>query len=148
MDEHSLSSYRWLAQNLDIPVLGPEYAGGKFHTRAEWISGGACDIVRTGVMDVGGIGPSMKIVHLAEAFNMECEIHGGGAGNLAVLGAMHNGRWYERGLLHPFLDYDEVPGYLHRLIDPMDRQGYIPMPTGPGLGQEINFDYINSHLVR
>jgi L-alanine-DL-glutamate epimerase-like enolase superfamily enzyme len=148
MDEHSLSSYCWLAQNLDIPILGPEYAGGKFHTRAEWIRAGACDIVRTGVMDVGGIGPSMKIVHLAEAFNMECEIHGGGPGNLAVLGAMHNGRWYERGLLHPFFDYDEVPAYLRRLIDPLDADGCIAMPTGPGLGQEIDFDYISAHLVR
>jgi L-alanine-DL-glutamate epimerase-like enolase superfamily enzyme len=89
----------------------------------------------------------MKIAHLAEAFNMECEIHGGGAGNLTVLGAMHNGRWYERGLLHPFLDYETVPAYLHRLIDPMDEGGFIPMPTGPGLGQEINFDYIEGHCV-
>ena len=63
MDEHSMSSYRWLAENLEIPILGPEVAEGKFHTRAEWIASGACDILRTGVSDVGGIGPSMKIVN-------------------------------------------------------------------------------------
>ena len=51
---------------------------------------------------------------------MDCEIHGGGAGNLAVLGAMHNGRWYERGLLHPHFDYDAVPPYLQARIDPLD----------------------------
>ena len=147
MDEHSTSSYRWLAENLDIPILGPEYAGGKFHTRAEWISTGACDIARTGVMDVGGIGPSMKIAHLAESFNMDCEIHGGGAGNLAVLGAIHNGRWYERGLLHPFIDYDETPGYLNSIIDEMDGEGYIHMPTAPGLGEDINFEHIDANLV-
>jgi L-alanine-DL-glutamate epimerase-like enolase superfamily enzyme len=147
MDEHSISSYRWLAENLEIPILGPESAEGKFHTRAEWITAGACDIVRTGVMDVGGIGPSMKVVHLAEAFNMDCEIHGGGGGNLALLGAMPNGRWYERGLLHPFLDYEEVPAYLNRLIDPMDADGFIPMPTLPGLGYDINFEYIDAHRV-
>jgi L-alanine-DL-glutamate epimerase-like enolase superfamily enzyme len=147
MDEHSLSSYRWLAENLEIPILGPEYAGGKFHTRGEWAAAGACDILRTGVMDVGGIGPSLKIVHLAEAFNMDCEIHGGGAGNLALLGAMQNGRWYERGLLHPFLDYEAVPPYLHRRIDPMDAEGFVPLPTAPGLGEEIRFDYIAEHQV-
>ena len=147
MDEHSTSSYRWLSKNLDIPIIGPEYAGGKFHTRAEWISTGASDIARTGVMDVGGIGPSIKIAHLAESFNLDCEIHGGGAGNLAVLGAIYNSRWYERGLLHPFLDYDEPPEYLNSIIDLMDNEGYIHMPTAPGLGEEIKFDFINTNLV-
>ncbi len=148
MDEHSMSSYKWLADSLDIPVLGPESAEGKFHTRAEWATHGACDILRTGVMDVGGIGPSMKVMHLAESLNMDCEVHSPGAGNLAVLGATHNGRWYERGLLHPFLDYDEPPQYLNSIIDPMDKEGNIPMPTGPGLGEDINFAYINDNLMK
>lgn len=147
MDEHSIRSYKWLADNLEIPILGPEVAEGKLHTRAEWIAAGACDIVRTGVSDVGGITPSMKVVHLAEAFNMDCEIHGGGAGNLALLGAMHNGRWYERGLLHPFLNHDEPPPYLHRRVDEMDSEGYVWMPKGPGLGEEIDFDYIEANRV-
>jgi L-alanine-DL-glutamate epimerase-like enolase superfamily enzyme len=145
MDEHSLSSYRWLAENLEIPVVGPETAEGKFHTRAEWIAAGACDITRTGVLDVGGITPSMKVIHLAEAFNVDCEVHGGGAGNLALLGAMHNGHWYERGLLHPHLDYDAVPPYLKRRIDGMDAKGYVSLPTSPGLGEEIDFEYIDRH---
>ena len=147
MDEHSSSSYKWLADNLDIPILGPEYAEGKFHTRAEWISNGICDIARTGTMDVGGITPSIKIAHLAEAFNMDCEIHGGGAGNLAVLGAISNARWYERGLLHPFVDYNAPPAYLHKIIDPMDN-GMIRMPDLPGLGEDINFDYIKINAIK
>ena len=147
MDEHSSSSYKWLADNLDIPILGPEYAEGKFHTRAEWISNGICDIARAGTMDVGGITPSIKIAHLAEAFNMDCEIHGGGSGNLAVLGAIPNARWYERGLLHPFVDYNVPPSYLHKTIDPMDN-GMIRMPDLPGLGEDINFDYIKINAIK
>ena len=84
MEEASMSSYVWLAQNLDIPILGPEVVAGKHYARAEWAKSGACDIMRTGVFDVGGITPSMKVAHLAEAFNMNCEIHGGGVGNLTV----------------------------------------------------------------
>ena len=110
MDEHSTSSYVWLAKELrHSRCWVPRSAQGKFRTRAEWIVREASDITRTGVIDVGGIGPSMKVAHLAEAHGIACEIHGGGPGNLAVLGAMFNGRWYERGLLHPFIDYDEVP---------------------------------------
>lgn len=148
MNEASISSYAWLAQNLDIPVIGPETAEGKFHTRAEWIKAGACDIVRTGVHDVGGLGPSLKVVHLAEAFGMDCEVHGGGAGNLTLCAAQKNGRWYERGLLHPHLDYDAVPDYLNTLEDPMDADGYVHLSQRPGLGADINFDYIAANLVK
>jgi L-alanine-DL-glutamate epimerase-like enolase superfamily enzyme len=146
MNEASISSYAWLAQNLDIPVLGPETADGKFHTRAEWIKAGACDILRTGVHDVGGIGPSLKIIHLAESFGMDCEIHGSGPGNLTLCAVQKNGRWYERGLLHPFIDYDVVPEYLNSRADAMDADGNIPMPQRPGLGDDINFSYIDANL--
>ena len=50
-----------------------------------------------GSNDVGGITPTLKIVHLAEAFGMDVEIHGAGSGNLAVVGGAYAGRWYERG---------------------------------------------------
>jgi L-alanine-DL-glutamate epimerase-like enolase superfamily enzyme len=147
MNEASMSSYVWLADNLTMPVIGPETAEGKFHTRAEWIKAGACDISRTGVHDVGGIGPSLKIIHLAEAFGMNCEIHGSGPGNLTLCAVQKNGMWYERGLLHPFLDYDEVPDYLNARADAMDADGFVHLPEIPGLGDDINFDYIDNHLV-
>jgi len=147
MEEASISSYRWLASQLDIPVIGPESAPGKMFTRAEWITAGACDIVRVGVNDSGGITPAMKIIHLAEAFNMDAEVHGGGSGNLAVLGAMRNARWYERGLLHPHFDYDALPPHLSSPIDPMDERGEVPMTQRPGLGDDLCWEYIDEHEV-
>ncbi|CUU23768.1 Mandelate racemase/muconate lactonizing enzyme [Duffyella gerundensis] len=148
MQEESMSSYVWLADNLSIDVIGPESLGGKHHSRADWVKAGACDILRAGANGVGGISPTMKVAALAEAFGMDCEVHGNGAASLAVVGAIRNCRWYERGLLHPFLDYDEVPAYLNALVDPMDEQGFVHLPTRPGLGEDINFDYIDSHAVR
>jgi L-alanine-DL-glutamate epimerase-like enolase superfamily enzyme len=147
MEEASVQSYRWLAEQLATPVLGPEVAWGKYFTRAEWLVNGACDIVRAGVTDVGGITPTLKAVHLAEAFNVDCEIHGTGTANLAVLGATDCGRWYERGLVHPLVDYDEVPPHLTALADPMDAEGMVPMPDAPGLGDALDLDYIGAHEV-
>ncbi len=147
MEESSIASYRWLAEQLDIPVIGPEVAWGKHHMRAEWAASHACDLLRTGVNDVGGISPALKCMHLAEAFNMDCEVHGTGLANLAVSAACGNSRWYERGLLHPHLDYDQVPEYLNRLSDPMDHQGFVHLPTEPGLGESINWQWIESHTV-
>lgn len=147
MEEASIQSYAWLAGQLDIPVIGPESAGGKAHTRAEWVVGGACDLLRAGVGDCGGITPTMKVMHLAEAFGMECEIHGGGSANLAVLGATTNGRWYERGLLHPHYDFDAVPPHLRSAVDAMDPEGYVHLPTRPGLGDDLDLDYVDQHAV-
>ncbi|WP_041376789.1 mandelate racemase family protein [Polaromonas naphthalenivorans] len=145
MNEQSMASYAWLAGQLDIPIVGPESLSGKHHSRADWVAAGACDILRAGVPGVGGISPTLKVAHLAESFGMNCEVHGNGAANLAVCAAIKNCRWYERGLLHPFLDYDEVPTYLNSLADPMDANGDVHLSQLPGLGEDINFDYIEAH---
>jgi len=147
MNEQSIASYTWLAKQLDIPIVGPESISGKHHSRADWAVAGACDILRAGVPGVGGITPTMKVAALADAFGMNCEVHGNGAANLAVTAAIKNCRWYERGLLHPFLDYDVVPGYLHALPDPMSADGFVQLSQQPGLGEDINFDYIAAHTV-
>jgi L-alanine-DL-glutamate epimerase-like enolase superfamily enzyme len=149
MDEHSTSSYVWLTEQLDLPICGPETAEGKMQTRAEWIVRGAADISRGGVGDLGGISPLMKAVHLAEAFGMSLEVHGGGPGNLHALCAMGiPGAYYERGLLHPFVDYEQPAPWLNAIADPMDDQGYVYVSQRPGLGQEINFEYIREHRVK
>ncbi|MCB0060817.1 MAG: hypothetical protein KDE19_01835, partial [Caldilineaceae bacterium] len=148
MDEHSMSSYVWLCQNTLLPICGPETAEGKMFTRAEWIKAGACDLVRGGVGDLGGITPLLKVAHLAEAFGMRMEVHGGGPGNLHVLCTMgFPGEFYERGLLHPFIDWEQTKPWLHKLDDPMDDQGFVHVSQDPGLGQAINFAYIEENLV-
>jgi len=148
MEEASLSSYQWLSGNLTrLNILGPESMAGKHWTRAEWAAKGACDMLRTGVWDVGGIGPSLKIAHLAESFGMSCEVHGTGAGNLAVCAAIANTTLYERGLLHPFIDYDQPRAYQRRIDDEMDAEGYVHLRDEPGLGQDLDLDHIEAHRV-
>jgi L-alanine-DL-glutamate epimerase-like enolase superfamily enzyme len=148
MDESSLSSYVWLCANTSLAICGPETAQGRLQARAEWIRAGACDIVRGGVGDVGGITPLLKIAHLAEAFGMAMEVHGGGAANLQVLCAMGiPGRFYERGLLHPAYDYEKPQPWLRSLVDPMDSQGFVHVPQLPGLGMDIDWGYIDAREV-
>jgi L-alanine-DL-glutamate epimerase-like enolase superfamily enzyme len=148
MPEHSMSSYIWLTEQTSLTICGPETAEGKMFTRAEWIKYNAADISRGGVGDVGGITPLMKIVHLCESFGVRMEVHGGGPGNLHVLCAMPiPGEFYERGLLHPFIDYEKPPAYLNSIPDPMDDEGFVHISQEPGLGWDINFDYIKANLV-
>ena len=148
MEEASLSSYQWLTANVHrLNILGPESMEGKHWTRAEWASKGACDMLRTGVWDVGGIGPAMKCARIAEGFHMLTEVHGTGAGNMAVCAAIQNTTYYERGLLHPHVDYDVPPAYLKRIDDEMDKDGYVHFRDEPGIGHDVNLDYINANLV-
>lgn len=148
MDEHNISAYVWLAENLEIPILGPETLEGKIWTRLDWILSGAADMIRGGVMDVGGITPLMKLVHLCEAFGVRLELHGAHPGNLQVLGAMGiPGEYVERGMLHPLLDYESSMPWLKEKIDPMDGDGYVRISQKPGLGMEIDWKFIEENRV-
>ncbi len=148
MAEHSISSYVWLTEQLDLPMVGPETAEGKMHTRAEWIVRGASDISRAGVGDLGGLTPLMKTVGLCESHGVRLEIHGGGPGNLHALCAMSiPGEFYERGLLHPHIDYEVPKPWLNAINDPMDDEGFVHVSQEPGLGMDVNWDYIEDNLV-
>ncbi|HEV2356893.1 MAG TPA: enolase C-terminal domain-like protein [bacterium] len=147
MDEHNVSSYVWLADQLRIPLVGPETAEGKMFTRAEWILRGASDISRYSA-NLGGITPMLKAIHLCESLGVPLEVHGGGAANLQVLGAMgFPGEYYERGLLHPFLDYETATPWLTEVIDPLDHDGSVRISEKPGLGQDIDWEYIEQHRL-
>ncbi len=149
MNEHNTSSFIWLTEKLDLPICGPETAAGQHFTRAEWIMRGASDLLRVGVSDVGGLTPSLKVAHLCECFGMRLEVHSPGAANLQLLASMaFPGEFYERGLLHPHVDYDKATPWLATLIDPVDAEGCVPVPQGPGLGEEIAWDFIAANTVR
>ena len=50
-------------------------------------------------------------------------------GNLHVLGAMYlPGLYYERGLLHPFIDYDVSPPWVNSTVDPLEDEGNVHTP--------------------
>jgi L-alanine-DL-glutamate epimerase-like enolase superfamily enzyme len=147
MDEHSVSSYVWLADQLDIPIIGPESAEGRMQTRAEWITRHASDISRIDVWH-GGITTAIKTAHLCEAFGVRLEVHYTGAGNLQVLGAMAiPGEYYERGLLHPSVSYEDRTPWLRSPVDPMTDDGFVKVSELPGLGEDIDWSFIEANAL-
>ena len=147
MDEHSMSSYVWLNSHTRLPICGPETVEGKNRTRADWIAAGASDIGRAGTEVTGGITSVMKSAHLYESFGMNIELHGNTIGNLHVLGAIPNGEYFERGLLHPLLDYETPKPWFKSIYDPMDENGFVSIPSVPGLGWDFDYDYIKDNIV-
>lgn len=148
MPEYRVESYVRLSRELTIPILSPEIAAGGVFTRAEWILRGAGDMSRIDVIR-GGITGARKTAIVCEAYGVRCELHMGGWGNLQVLGATSEdtSEYYEKGLLAPGVDYDAPSGYLRSTCDVIDEDGYVTLSALPGMGYDIDWDYINDNLV-
>lgn len=148
MPEYRVESYVRLSRELNIPILSPEIAAGGVFTRAEWILRGAGDMSRIDVIR-GGVTGARKTAILCEAYGLRCELHMSGWGNLQVLGATSEdtSEYYEKGLLAPGVDYDAPSPYLRSTCDVIDAEGYVSLPTLPGMGYDIEWEYIDDNLV-
>ena len=146
MNEYQVESYAKLSRELDIPVLSPEIAEGSIFTRADWIQREASDISRIDALR-GGITGCLKMAAICEAHNVKCEVHMSGFANLQVIAATSPDtcEYYERGLLAPGIDYETPPPYLKEIPDPLDDNGYVHVPDEPGLGYQLDMDYIEAH---
>lgn len=128
MREFSLGTYRQLCADLDIPVLAAETSDGAHYNVADFIRAGAADMVRTSVHYKGGITGALRVAHLADAFQMTAEVHGGGEANLQICLAIRNNSYYESLVTCNPIDVE--PG--------IDREGFIHPPTGTGVGFEVD----------
>jgi L-alanine-DL-glutamate epimerase-like enolase superfamily enzyme len=148
MVETRVEAYRRLTADLDIAILAPEHVPGGVFSRAEWVLQGAADMLRIDVY-YGGITGCWKLINVCQAFGLQCEIHGGGAAHLQLLGASPAAtcEYYERGLLRPGVDDPLRAPYLASLPDPLDGQGNVLVPQTPGLGLDLDWDYINARRV-
>ena len=149
MNEYRVGAYEKLCAELDIPILGPEIAAGSIYTRADWIRRGASDMSRIDVLR-GGVTGVRKMAAICEAFGVKCEVHMSGFANLQLLGASSEDvcEYYERGLLAPGVDEETTLPYLHSICDPLDDDGYVRVPTAPGMGYELNWDYIEENRIK
>jgi L-alanine-DL-glutamate epimerase-like enolase superfamily enzyme len=140
--EHDLYNYVKLREKLTIPIMATEFVEGGLDMHAPWLVERATDFLRGDVAVKGGITAILKIAHLAEAFNINFEIHDAlnplsNVANLHVTMAIPNTEYFEILLLPALTKHYG----LKQGITP-DREGFIRAPEGPGLGAEIDFDLI------
>ncbi len=140
--DFELGKYAELCRILDIPIAATETTRGGPWGVAQSIYYKAADIVRADVSWKAGITGTLKIAHLAEAHGMRCEIHTTTMGpmdmaNLHVSCAIRNCEYFE--LFVP----EEVFQFPMKEPLPIDEQGYIHVPEGPGLGMELDWDRID-----
>jgi L-alanine-DL-glutamate epimerase-like enolase superfamily enzyme len=146
LNEEDIYSYVKLRQKLDIPILATEYPAGDLGTFGIWITERATDYLRGDIPIKGGLSTMLKAAHLAEAFQMNFEVHHGGnsLNNMAQLHfacAIRNTTFFEVLLPHGAHKY----GLLNDIE--IGKDGLAHCPDRPGIGAEIDFALIERKTV-
>jgi L-alanine-DL-glutamate epimerase-like enolase superfamily enzyme len=135
-----------LCNDLDIPIASLEVVPGYLHGRTHYIADSAVDIVRADTLSNGGISSLKKIASLSDAFHMNCEIHTGpnalaNVANLHVMCSIKNCAFFEWAV-------PETGRFLGvKKSIRLDDEGNVHVPAGPGLGIDIDWEYIDSHTI-
>jgi L-alanine-DL-glutamate epimerase-like enolase superfamily enzyme len=134
-----------LCAALDIPIASLENQPGNLYAVKDYLVRGAVDIVRSDVVNNGGITQLRKVSALAEAFGMKCEIHTNynplvNAANLHVACSIKNCEFYEWWLPEKLLWDFGVKESLK-----LDKGGYVHAPERPGLGIDVDWEYVDAH---
>ena len=134
-----------LAQELRTPILAGEKTTPLGYL-PEYLRNGSVDLVRGDVLMKAGITGLRKLAILSELHGYDLEIHGTltpllDIANLHVSGAIRNSR-YAEVFWEPFYRFG-LKG------DPLvpDADGMLHVPTKPGLGVDLDWDWIDDHTL-
>ncbi|WP_285567681.1 enolase C-terminal domain-like protein [Streptomyces sp. RTGN2] len=132
MREFSISSYRRLAECVDIPLLVAETSDGAHMNAADFIKAGAATFgVRASTNLRGGVTGAMRIAHLADSFQLRAEVHGSDLPNHHLCMAIPNTTYYES-----LVTSAHVVRERH-----VDADGLVHAPTAPGISLPLGLGY-------
>jgi len=135
-----------VTQTLNIPVAGGEQEPSLRNFR--WLIGHrALDIVQPDMFYFGGMIRSMKVARMAEAFGMPCVPHISGSG-LGYLYMMHFvSAISNAGPFHEFKGFNKSIPLKCDTSSLTSAEGVVTVPSGPGLGVEIDPAFIAKHTL-
>lgn len=142
----SFNAHRKLRQLIKTPILMGEHVR-TLEPKVDMVLAEATDYMRVNPTYDMGITGAIKVCHAAEGFGLDVEIHGAGPAQRHVMASVRNANYYELGLVHPKAPASEHGCYINYsdALDAIDENGCVPTPTGPGLGVEIDWDWVNAH---
>lgn len=137
---------RNVAEALSIPIAGGEQEPSLHQFR--WLIGNdALQIVQPDVFYFGGMIRSMKVALMAHELGKTCTPHISGSG-LGYLYMMHFvSALPNAGPFHEFKGFNKQIPLECQTSSLTSEKGAIKVPTGPGLGVEIDPDFIEKHEV-
>lgn len=145
VDALNVDSMKKVAENVDIPLA----AGERLYTRygfRQYIEKQAVDILQPDMGLAGGITEIKKIATYAETYNLHVQPHNC-ASPVASAAAIQLDACIPNFIIQemfPYRSEDE----LSIVKEPFERQiesGYLPVPTDPGLGVELNDQVVSRY---
>jgi L-alanine-DL-glutamate epimerase-like enolase superfamily enzyme len=135
-----------VAKALKIPIAGGEQEPS-LHTFRWLIANDVLQIVQPDMFYFGGMIRSMKVARMANAFGKACTPHISGSG-LGYLYMMHFvSAIPNAGPYHEFKGFNEELPFECKTSSLLSDDGVITVPSGPGLGIEIDPEYIKKHVA-
>lgn len=135
-----------VADTLKIPVAGGEQEPS-LHMFRWLIANDALQIVQPDMFYFGGMVRSMKVARMANAFGKQCTPHISGSG-LGYLYMMHFvSAIPNAGPYHEFKGFNDKLPFICKTSSLSSDEGVVTVPSGPGLGIEIDPGYIAKHQV-
>ncbi len=145
LPDENFSALKELTRVLDIAIVGSEVLAKHPYSVAQCISERVVDAVRADVSWSGGISGALKTARLAEAFHMNCELHTTifqplEMVNLHLCGAVKNNSFME--ILWPMEKFN-----FGLSADLPIANGIATLPQTPGLGVELDWDFIDNSTI-
>jgi len=143
----SQHAHRKLERKLDTPILQTEHVRG-LEMKSDFAANEATDFLRADPEYDAGITGAMKVARMAEAFGLDVEFHAPGPAQRHCIAACRNSNYYEMALVHPKCQNTQPPVYeggYSDMMDAVDDDGTVPVPDGPGLGVEYDWEYIEAN---
>jgi L-alanine-DL-glutamate epimerase-like enolase superfamily enzyme len=140
-------AHRKLRQLIRTPLLMTEHVR-TLEPHIDFALAEATDFVR-GDVGYDGITGVIKLAYACEALGIDIEFHGPGPAQRQCMAAVRNTNYYEMGLIHPKAPASHNPHLFasdyRDDLEAIDERGHVPVPQGPGLGVEINWDWVEKH---
>jgi len=147
VNARDVDGYLQVKSALGMALAGGETLRTRFECR-DYIARRALDIIQPDVVNVGGITELHRVAQMANSFGIICNPHVWGspvmiAASLHVAAAIppcppaRNVLPYQQ---EPVMEYDRTPSPIREgIATPFDQvDGFLAVPTGPGLGMEID----------
>ena len=137
---HDLEGYARLSDSLRIPVAGGESEFTRWGFR-DLIQRGKVSIIQPDIARCGGFTEGRKIAALAGSHGVSVAPHTGASGAVSIAAAVHFASSLSNFHLYEHM-YTENPLRTEILKEPIleCENGFVKVPTGPGLGIEIDRD--------
>ncbi|MEO8414153.1 MAG: galactonate dehydratase [Ginsengibacter sp.] len=135
-----------IAQLTSIPIATGERMFSRWHFK-DLLAGGYVDIIQPDVSHAGGITECKKIISMAEAYDVAAAPHCplgpiALAACLQVDATCHNAFIQEQSLGIHYNKGNDLLDYLSDASVFDYEDGYVNIPTGPGLGITINEEHV------